>query len=45
MVNNEASHRVDVLVDGQPFISYIWPQTVTKSTLSIAHRIWDDRHP
>jgi|SRR5215471_292008 len=33
IVNNEASHRVDVLVDGQPFTSYIWPETLTKPVL------------
>jgi len=28
VVSNEAAHRVDVLVDGQPFTSYIWPDTL-----------------
>lgn len=26
LVQNEASRRVDVFVDGQPFTSYIWPE-------------------
>src|SRR5438128_11315586 len=26
VVQNEASRRVDVFVDGQPFTSYIWPE-------------------
>jgi len=33
VVPNEASHRVDVLVDGQPFTSYIWPDTLKKPVL------------
>ena len=33
LVNNEASRRVDVLIDGQPFTSYIWPETLTKPVL------------
>ncbi len=28
IVPNEASRRVDVLVDGQPFTSYVWPETL-----------------
>jgi len=32
-VKNEAARRVDVLVDGQPFTSYIWPETLTKPVL------------
>jgi hypothetical protein len=30
VVPNESAHRVDVLVDGQPFTSYIWPDTLKK---------------
>ena len=26
LVKNEASRRVDVFVDGQPFTSYVWPE-------------------
>src|SRR5258708_38561481 len=33
VVPNEASNRVDVLVDGQPFTSYIWPDTIKKPVL------------
>jgi len=33
IVKNEALRRVDVLVDGQPFTSYIWPETLTKPVL------------
>jgi hypothetical protein len=33
LVANEASHRVDVLIDGQPFTSYIWPDSVKKPVL------------
>jgi Methane oxygenase PmoA len=33
VVPNEAAHRVDVLVDGQPFTSYIWPDTLKKPVL------------
>lgn len=29
----EADHRVDVTVDGKPFTSYIWPDTLEKPTL------------
>ena len=30
---NEAGRRVDVLIDGKPFTSYIWPTTLKKPTL------------
>lgn len=30
---DEANRRVDVLVDGQPFTSYIWPTTIKKPVL------------
>jgi len=30
LVTNEAAHRVDVLIDGQPFTSYVWPDSVKK---------------
>jgi hypothetical protein len=33
LVTNEAARRVDVLVDGQPFTSYIWPTTLKKPVL------------
>lgn len=33
LVKNEAAHRVDVLIDGQPFTSYIWPDSVKKPVL------------
>jgi len=33
IVNNEASRRVDIIVDGRPFTSYIWPETLTKPVL------------
>src|ERR1035438_10745798 len=33
VVPNEASNRVDVLVDGQPFTSYIWPDALKKPVL------------
>jgi hypothetical protein len=33
VVPNEAARRVDVLVDGQPFTSYIWPETLKKPVL------------
>ena len=33
LVVNEAAHRVDVLIDGQPFTSYIWPDSVKKPVL------------
>src|SRR5215468_9462763 len=33
VVAKEAERRVDVLVDGQPFTSYIWPETLTKPVL------------
>jgi hypothetical protein len=26
IVKNEASRRVDVFIDGQPFTSYVWPE-------------------
>ena len=33
VVANEAARRVDVLIDGQPFTSYIWPDSVKKPVL------------
>jgi hypothetical protein len=33
LVPREASNRVDVLVDGQPFTSYIWPDSLKKPVL------------
>ena len=30
VVPNEAARRVDVIIDGQPFTSYIWPDTLMK---------------
>ena len=33
IVKNEELHRVDVFVDGQPFTSYVWPETLTKPVL------------
>jgi len=33
VVADEASNRVDVLVDGQPFTSYIWPDSLKKPVL------------
>jgi hypothetical protein len=28
LVKNEASRRVDVVIDGQPFTSYVWPESL-----------------
>ncbi len=33
VVGRERDRRVDVLVDGQPFTSYIWPESLTKPVL------------
>lgn len=33
VVPNEAARRVDIFVDGQPFTSYIWPETLKKPVL------------
>src|SRR3954469_6321805 len=33
VVPNDAERRVDVLVDGQPFTSYIWPERLKVPTL------------
>jgi len=33
VVPNDAERRVDVLVDGRPFTSYIWPATLKKPVL------------
>src|ERR687898_2119808 len=30
---NEAAKRVDITIDGQPFTSYIWPDTLKKPVL------------
>jgi len=37
VVANEAARRVDVSVDGQPFTSYIWPETLMKPVLYPLH--------
>jgi hypothetical protein len=33
IVPNETARRVDVIIDGKPFTSYIWPTTLKKPTL------------
>ena len=33
VIPNEAGRRVDVIIDGKPFTSYIWPTTLKKPTL------------
>lgn len=33
VVPNEAQRRVDVFVDGKPFTSYVWPETLKKPVL------------
>jgi hypothetical protein len=33
VVRKDADRRVDILIDGQPFTSYIWPTTLKKPTL------------
>jgi hypothetical protein len=33
VVANDAQRRVDVIIDGQPFTSYIWPDSVKKPVL------------
>ncbi|MEO8735643.1 MAG: DUF6807 family protein, partial [Edaphobacter sp.] len=30
---NEAQRRVDVTIDGKPFTSYVWPETLKKPVL------------
>lgn len=37
VVPNEAARRVDVLIDGQPFTSYIWPESLMKPVLYPLH--------
>ncbi len=33
VIPNEAERRVDILIDGQPFTSYIWPEKLAKPVL------------
>jgi hypothetical protein len=33
LIRNDPAHRVDVMIDGQPFTSYIWPHSVKKPVL------------
>ena len=33
VIPNEAERRVDVLIDGQPFTAYIWPERIAKPVL------------
>ena len=33
VVRKDADRRVDILVDGKPFTSYIWPTTLKKPVL------------
>jgi hypothetical protein len=33
VVPHEAARRVDILVDGRPFTSYVWPETQKKPVL------------
>jgi hypothetical protein len=45
IVPNEADRRVDIIIDGQPFTSYIWPATLAKPVLySPAYRHRDHCH-
>ena len=37
VVANEASRRVDVFIDGQPFTAYIWPESLMKPVLYPLH--------
>lgn len=37
LVKNEAARRVDILVDGQPFTSYIWPEKLKVPVLYPLH--------
>ena len=33
VVRHDADRRIDVVIDGQPFTSYIWPEVLTKPVL------------
>jgi len=33
LVTNEKERRIDVIIDGEPFTSYIWPETLMKPVL------------
>ena len=33
IVRKDADHRIDVIIDGQPFTSYLWPASVKKPVL------------
>src|SRR5258708_1561027 len=33
VVKNEAMRRVDVIIDGRAFTSYVWPESLTKPVL------------
>src|ERR1700751_1246607 len=33
VIPNEAERRVDIVIDGQPFTSYIWPERIAKPVL------------
>ena len=33
IVRHDAERRIDVVIDGQPFTSYIWPEVLTKPVL------------
>ena len=33
VIPNEAERRVDILIDGQPFTSYVWPEKLAKPVL------------
>ena len=33
IVRHDADQRIDVIIDGQPFTSYLWPSTIKKPVL------------
>ena len=33
VINNEAARRVDVRIDGKPFTSYVWPESLSRPVL------------
>ena len=42
---NEAAHRVDIAIDGQPFTSYLWQTNQRKPILYRSSRPTDHAHP
>ena len=46
VISHEAGKRVDIVIDGKPFTSYIYPSSLKEAgVVSAAHGDWRAGHP